>query len=53
MKKIKKCMIAIVVFAMVIISSTSCKKKVYIDVDKILKLHISMKLEEFLEVQDM
>ena len=34
MKKIKKCMIAIVVFAMVIISSTSCKKKVYIDVDK-------------------
>ena len=34
MKKIKKCMIAIVVFATVIINSTGCKKKVYIDVDK-------------------
>lgn len=34
MKKIKKCMLLLIVFVTVIISSTSCKKKVYIDVDR-------------------
>ena len=34
MKKIKKSMLLLIVFVSVIISSTSCKKKVYIDVDK-------------------
>ena len=34
MKKIKKSMLLLIVFVTVIISSTSCKKKVYIDVDK-------------------
>ena len=34
MKKIKKCMIAIVVFATVIINSTGCESKPIMDEDK-------------------
>ena len=53
MKKIKKSMLLLIVFVTVIISSTSCKKKVYIDVDKCAEValeYVKTKYNEDFEV---